>query len=158
MRKQAAIDKIKSDGLGEGVVQYRLRDWGVSRQRYWGCPVPIIHCGDCGAVPVPDADLPVTLPDDVTFDQPAAIPWRAIPPWKYVTCPGCGKNAERETDTFDTFFESSWYFAPLLRSEKRSRWIRQSCRKFLAARGISTSVASNTRCCTCSIRGFSPAP
>ena len=108
--KQAAIDKIKSDGLGEGVVQYRLRDWGVSRQRYWGCPVPIIHCGDCGAVPVPDADLPVTLPDDVTFDQPGN-PLARHPTWKYVTCPGCGKNAERETDTFDTFFESSWYFA-----------------------------------------------
>ncbi len=108
--KRAAIEKIKTDGFGEGVVQYRLRDWGVSRQRYWGCPIPIIHCDDCGAVPVPDADLPVTLPDDVTFDQPGN-PLARHPTWKKVSCPGCGKDAERETDTFDTFFESSWYFA-----------------------------------------------
>ena len=108
--KRAAIDKIKAGNLGEGVVQYRLRDWGVSRQRYWGCPVPIIHCGDCGIVPVPDEDLPVTLPDDVTFDQPGN-PLARHPTWKKVNCPTCGKEAERETDTFDTFFESSWYFA-----------------------------------------------
>lgn len=108
--KRAAIEKIESSDSGEGVVQYRLRDWGVSRQRYWGCPIPIIHCDDCGAVPVPDADLPVTLPDDVTFDQPGN-PLARHPTWKSAPCPSCGKAAERETDTFDTFFESSWYFA-----------------------------------------------
>ncbi|MDG2242549.1 MAG: leucine--tRNA ligase [Rhodospirillaceae bacterium] len=108
--KRAAIEKIETDGAGEGVVQYRLRDWGVSRQRYWGCPVPIIHCDDCGAVPVPDADLPVTLPDDVTFDLPGN-PLARHSTWKNVSCPSCGKDAERETDTFDTFFESAWYFA-----------------------------------------------
>ena len=108
--KRAAIEKVEADGNGEGVVQYRLRDWGVSRQRYWGCPIPIIHCDDCGAVPVPDADLPVTLPDDVTFEPPGS-PLARHPTWKNVSCPGCGKDAERETDTFDTFFESSWYFA-----------------------------------------------
>ncbi len=108
--KQAALEKIKAEGLGEGVVQYRLRDWGVSRQRYWGCPIPIIHCDDCGAVPVPDKDLPVTLPDDVTFDEPGN-PLARYPTWKNTPCPSCGKEAERETDTFDTFFESSWYFA-----------------------------------------------
>jgi leucyl-tRNA synthetase len=108
--KRAAIAKIEANGSGEGVVQYRLRDWGVSRQRYWGCPIPIIHCGDCGAVPVPETELPVTLPDDVTFDQPGN-PLARHPTWKHVTCPTCGKAAERETDTFDTFFESSWYFA-----------------------------------------------
>lgn len=108
--KRAAIEKIEADRNGKGVVQYRLRDWGVSRQRYWGCPIPIIHCSDCGAVPVPDADLPVTLPDDVTFDHPGN-PLARHPTWKSVSCPACGKDAERETDTFDTFFESSWYFA-----------------------------------------------
>jgi leucyl-tRNA synthetase len=108
--KRAAIKKIETAKSGEGVVQYRLRDWGVSRQRYWGCPVPIIHCDACGAVPVPDSDLPVTLPDDVTFDQPGN-PLARHPTWKLVSCPSCGKDAERETDTFDTFFESSWYFA-----------------------------------------------
>lgn len=108
--KRAAIEKIKAAKSGEGVVQYRLRDWGVSRQRYWGCPVPIIHCDSCGAVPVPDADLPVTLPEDVTFDLPGN-PLARHPTWKLVSCPSCGKDAERETDTFDTFFESSWYFA-----------------------------------------------
>jgi len=108
--KRVAIEKIESLKAGEGVVQYRLRDWGVSRQRYWGCPVPMIHCQDCGIVPVPDQDLPVTLPDDVTFDQPGN-PLARHPTWKHVSCPKCGKDAERETDTFDTFFESSWYFA-----------------------------------------------
>jgi len=108
--KRAIIEKIEATGQGEGVVQYRLRDWGVSRQRYWGCPIPMIHCDDCGAVPVPDTDLPVTLPEDVTFDQPGN-PLARHPTWKKTTCPKCGKDAERETDTFDTFFESSWYFA-----------------------------------------------
>ncbi len=108
--KRAAIDKIEANKQGEGVVQFRLRDWGVSRQRYWGCPIPIIHCDDCGAVPVPDSDLPVTLPEDVTFDQPGN-PLARHPTWKKTSCPSCGKDAERETDTFDTFFESSWYFA-----------------------------------------------
>jgi len=108
--KSAAIAKIKDNNLGEGTVQYRLRDWGVSRQRYWGCPVPMIHCEDCGVVHVPDEDLPVTLPDDVTFDKPGnPLAWH--PTWKNVKCPNCGKEAERETDTLDTFFESSWYFA-----------------------------------------------
>ncbi len=108
--KGAAISKLKALGRGQGTVQYRLRDWGVSRQRYWGCPIPIIHCASCGAVPVPDRDLPVTLPEDVTFDRPGN-PLERHPTWKHVTCPTCRKDAVRETDTFDTFFESSWYFA-----------------------------------------------
>jgi leucyl-tRNA synthetase len=108
--KRAAIEKLESLKLGKGTVQYRLRDWGVSRQRYWGCPIPIIHCESCGAMPVPDKDLPVTLPEDVTFDVPGN-PLERHPTWKNVNCPTCGKLARRETDTFDTFFESSWYFA-----------------------------------------------
>ncbi|MEX2618521.1 MAG: leucine--tRNA ligase [Alphaproteobacteria bacterium] len=105
-----AVRTLVEQGDGEGTVNYRLRDWGVSRQRYWGCPVPVIHCPDCGIVPVPARDLPVTLPEDVTFDAPGN-PLDRHPTWKHVNCPACGAAATRETDTFDTFVESSWYFA-----------------------------------------------
>jgi len=108
--KRRMIARLRELGVGEGTTQYRLRDWGVSRQRYWGCPIPVIHCGACGIVPVPEKDLPVRLPDDVSFDQPGN-PLDRHPTWKHVTCPACGGAATRETDTFDTFFESSWYFA-----------------------------------------------
>ncbi len=95
---------------GKKTVQFRLRDWGISRQRYWGCPIPIIHCTSCGVVPVPRADLPVVLPDDVTFDQPGN-PLARHETWQTVACPVCGKTAKRETDTMDTFVDSSWYYA-----------------------------------------------
>ncbi len=108
--KDAVITRLEKRGAGTRKTNYRLRDWGISRQRYWGCPIPIIHCDDCGVVPVPEEDLPVTLPEDVTFDKPGN-PLEHHPSWKHVTCPTCGKRARRETDTFDTFFESSWYFA-----------------------------------------------
>lgn len=96
--------------MGERKVLFRLRDWGISRQRYWGCPIPMIHCEDCGVVPVPKADLPVRLPDDVEFDRPGN-PLDRHPTWRHVNCPQCGKAARRETDTMDTFVDSSWYFA-----------------------------------------------
>ncbi|RDD63253.1 leucine--tRNA ligase [Ferruginivarius sediminum] len=108
--KAKAIERLEADGSGQGTVQYRLRDWGVSRQRYWGCPIPVVHCGECGTVPVPKQDLPVTLPEDVDFSAPGN-PLERHPTWKRTSCPKCGGAAERETDTFDTFVESAWYFA-----------------------------------------------
>jgi leucyl-tRNA synthetase len=108
--KAAAIDALERAGHGERVVNWRLRDWGVSRQRYWGCPIPVVHCAKCGVVPVPVSELPVRLPADVTFDRPGN-PLDHHPSWKHVACPNCGGAATRETDTFDTFVDSSWYFA-----------------------------------------------
>lgn len=107
---KAAMKKLESLGCGQRQQQYRLRDWGVSRQRYWGCPIPMVHCDACGIVPVKKEDLPVLLPEDVTFEKPGN-PLAHHPSWSDTTCPDCGKKARRETDTLDTFFESSWYFA-----------------------------------------------
>jgi leucyl-tRNA synthetase len=108
--KERVSERLEASGDGKRTVAYRLRDWGISRQRYWGCPIPVIHCEACGIVPVSEAELPVTLPDDVAFDAPGN-PLERHPSWKHVACPKCGAAARRETDTFDTFFESSWYFA-----------------------------------------------
>ncbi len=107
--KQAVITRAESGGWGEGRTVWRLRDWGVSRQRYWGTPIPFIHCETCGVVPVPKAQLPVTLPEDVSFEIPGN-PLERHPTWKHVDCPQCGAAARRETDTLDTFVDSSWYF------------------------------------------------
>jgi leucyl-tRNA synthetase len=107
--KAAVIAKARHEGWGQGETQFRLRDWGVSRQRYWGTPIPFIHCATCGAVPVPKAQLPVVLPEDVDFQTPGN-PLLRHPTWKQVDCPSCGGKAERETDTLDTFADSSWYF------------------------------------------------
>jgi leucyl-tRNA synthetase len=108
--KRAAIEALEHQGIGKGITNWRLRDWGASRQRGWGCPIPVIHCDGCGIVPVPEDQLPVRLPDDLTFDRPGN-PLDHHPTWKHVACPACGRPARRETDTFDTFVDSAWYFA-----------------------------------------------
>ncbi len=105
-----AVDELVKRGAGEATTQYRLRDWGVSRQRFWGCPIPAIRCTSCGVVPVPEKDLPVLLPDNADFSAPGN-PLARHPTWKHVDCPQCGARAQRETDTMDTFVDSSWYFA-----------------------------------------------
>ena len=108
--KRKVIAWLEEHGLGKREITYRLRDWGVSRQRYWGCPIPVVHCEHCGIVPVPREQLPVTLPQDVDFSKPGN-PLERHPTFRHVDCPACGRPARRETDTFDTFVESSWYFA-----------------------------------------------
>ncbi|VVT02430.1 leucine--tRNA ligase [Erythrobacter sp. EC-HK427] len=107
--KREVITRAEAGGWGKGTTVWRLRDWGVSRQRYWGTPIPFIHCETCGVVPVPKEQLPVKLPEDVSFEQPGN-PLLRHPTWKHVACPKCGGAAERETDTLDTFVNSSWYF------------------------------------------------
>ena len=118
---KTAIDRIENMGVGEATTNYRLRDWGVSRQRYWGCPIPAIHCEKCGVVPVPAEDLPVELPnvDASEFKIPGNPLDRAVD-WKTTTCPQCGGPATRETDTFDTFIDSSWYFARFAAAEEEA--------------------------------------
>jgi leucyl-tRNA synthetase len=107
---EAAITFCESNGVGHGVTKFRLRDWGLSRQRYWGCPIPVVHCDTCGVVPEAKENLPIRLPDDVTFDVPGN-PLDRHPTWRDCTCPTCGAPARRETDTMDTFVDSSWYYA-----------------------------------------------
>ncbi|CAN2142194.1 Leucyl-tRNA ligase [Wolbachia pipientis] len=126
--KEAIVKKFEEKKIGKKTINYRLHDWGVSRQRYWGCPIPIIYCKDCGTVPVPEKDLPVVLPIDVEFTS-GGNPLDKHPTWKFVDCPKCGKQAERETDTFDTFFESSWYFAAFCSEDKSID--KDACNRFM---------------------------
>jgi leucyl-tRNA synthetase len=109
--KDAISHWIEAENMGRRTISYRLRDWGVSRQRYWGCPIPVIYCDHCGVVPVPEGDLPVRLPENVQVGKTTQNPLLSVEDWVNVTCPKCGKPARRETDTMDTFVDSSWYFA-----------------------------------------------
>jgi len=124
--KKRIIAEFEKLGLGNGNINYRLKDWGVSRQRFWGCPIPIIYCDSCGIVEVPDVDLPVTLPRDVTFTG-HGNPLLNHPTWKNVDCPKCNKTASRETDTFDTFFESSWYFTRYCNNQAENMTDKEAC-------------------------------
>ncbi|MEO5865725.1 MAG: leucine--tRNA ligase, partial [Sphingomonas sp.] len=128
--KRAVITRAEAGGWGKGSTVFRLRDWGVSRQRYWGTPIPIIHCGACGAVPVPKDQLPVVLPEDVSFDIPGN-PLDRHPSWKHVACPSCGGAALRETDTLDTFVDSSWYFIRFASQPKDKPFDRAVVEKWL---------------------------
>ena len=128
--KADIIAKAEAEGWGKGQTQYRLRDWGVSRQRYWGTPIPIIHCDTCGVVPVPNAQLPVVLPEDVSFDIPGN-PLDRHPTWSKVDCPNCGQAARRETDTLDTFVDSSWYFIRFASQPKDKPFERVTAEKWL---------------------------
>jgi leucyl-tRNA synthetase len=119
---EAIANYLAQEQRGRRRVNWRLRDWGVSRQRYWGCPIPVIHCPDCGAVPVPEDQLPVVLPEDVAFDG-VGSPIKKLPAFYKTTCPSCGQPAERETDTFDTFVESSWYFARFACPDQNERML-----------------------------------
>lgn len=128
--KAEVIRRAESEGWGTGTTVFRLRDWGVSRQRYWGTPIPVIHCEDCGAVGVPKDQLPVVLPEDVSFDIPGN-PLDRHPTWKHVDCPKCGKAARRETDTLDTFADSSWYFIRFASQPKDRPFDRETVEKWL---------------------------
>jgi len=128
--KAEVIRRAEAEGWGQGTTVWRLRDWGVSRQRYWGTPIPIIHCKGCGVVPVPRDQLPVTLPEDVTFDIPGN-PLDRHPSWKHVDCPKCGKPARRETDTLDTFVDSSWYFIRFASQPKDKPFDREEAESWL---------------------------
>lgn len=128
--KIKAIERLEELGLGTGVTQYRLRDWGISRQRYWGCPIPVIHCESCGIVPEKYENLPVKLPEDVVFDG-RGNPLVHHPTWKHTKCPKCSSDAIRETDTFDTFFESSWYFARFANNKASDITDKEACKYWL---------------------------
>lgn len=128
---EAIAQHLESAGKGEKRVNFRLRDWGVSRQRYWGAPIPMVHCDRCGIVPVPKEQLPVVLPEDIAFDASGGSPIKKMPEWYQTPCPECGGDAERETDTFDTFMESSWYFARYTCPDADEQMLDQRARYWL---------------------------
>ncbi len=125
-----AIQKLQENGLGEKKTTWRLRDWGVSRQRYWGCPIPVIHCKKCGVVPAPRETLPIKLPQDVSFDKPGN-PLERAKEWRKTKCPSCKSEAERDTDTFDTFVESSWYFLRFCDPRNEKQAIAKQAQRWL---------------------------
>jgi leucyl-tRNA synthetase len=147
--KRAIVDWLAEHGRGGAVVNYRLHDWCISRQRYWGPPIPIIYCDTCGVVPVPESDLPVVLPkvDDFRPDDSGVSPLARVESWYRVKCPQCGGQARRETDVSDTFLDSAWY-ATTCRSTP--------CSPTSGCRWIRTSAATSTPCCTSSTRASSP--
>jgi len=148
----AAVDAIAADlkakDLGDKQVTWRLRDWGISRQRYWGCPIPIIHCDACGDVPVPDKDLPVVLPEDCVPDG-SGNPLNKRADFVNCKCPKCGQAAKRETDTMDTFVDSSWYYARFASGRRADSMLDPEAN--IGCRWISTSAALSTPSCTCCI-------
>ena len=153
--KRAVIAELERLGVGRGEVNWRLRDWGVSRQRYWGCPIPVIHCDACGVVPVPDDQLPVKLPDDVTFDRPGN-PLDHHPTWKHVACPRCGARGAAGDRHVRHLRRQLLVFRALLQpARRRAGGARR--RSITGCRSISISAASSTRSCTCCIRASSPA-
>ena len=152
--KQAIVEWLESRGLGKPAVGYRLRDWLLSRQRYWGCPIPILYCEACGMVPVPEEDLPVLLPEVEEYLPKGRSPLAAAEDWVHTTCPRCGGEAHRETDTMDTFVDSSWYF--IRYCDARNDEARGTGRSpTTGCPSTSTSAASSTPSCTCSTRASS---
>ncbi len=133
---EAIAGTLTNNNLGEKKTNFRLRDWGVSRQRYWGCPIPIVNCPNCGSVAVPEADLPIKLPEDVEFDEAGGSPIKKMPEFYETSCPKCGGKAERETDTFDTFFESSWYFARYASKDNETAMLDDRADYWLANGGV----------------------
>ncbi|SFV85159.1 Leucyl-tRNA synthetase [hydrothermal vent metagenome] len=133
---EAIASTLTNNNLGEKKTNFRLRDWGVSRQRYWGCPIPIVNCPSCGSVAVPEAELPIKLPEDVKFDDAGGSPIKKMPEFYETNCPSCGGKAERETDTFDTFFESSWYFARYASKDNETAMLDGRADYWLANGGV----------------------
>ena len=153
--KRAVGERLEQTGAGQRTIAYRLRDWGVSRQRYWGCPIPVIHCPDCGIVPVPEDDLPVELPEDVSFDMPGN-PLDRHPTWKHVACPYCSSPVDARDRHVRHVLRIVVVLPALLLGARAGR-VRARRRRITGCRSTSISAASSTRCCTCSIRASSRA-
>ncbi|CAB5495127.1 leucine--tRNA ligase [Bathymodiolus thermophilus thioautotrophic gill symbiont] len=136
---EAIAKTLEDNNLGSKKTNYRLRDWGVSRQRYWGCPIPIVNCPSCGSVAAPESDLPIILPEEVSFDG-VGSPIKKMPEFYQTTCPKCGEAAQRETDTFDTFFESSWYFARYTCKDNSDKMLDERSNYWLANGGVDQYV------------------